>query len=184
MPPGFTQILGPNPFAAPKVKRSRAKERAVQRRDEHWPNAKDVLWDKKAFEGFTTIPRTLPLVMQAMDSLCKNAPPSSTYFVLWCRTFDEHLLVIENPGVLAAESGFTGQRAVTTWNARMKSLLDLGFIDARPGPTGDFQTVLLKNPNQVMQQLKPRIQPMLYSQFIDRGIAIGAKDIAVVKPAV
>lgn len=170
------------------AKRAGAQTRALQKRADIWPEAENLVWDRKKFKGFTSIPRTLPYVMMAMDSLCKNSPPSAAYFVLWCRAFEEHILTIENPAVLAAESGYSGQRAVTTWNGRMKSLVDLEFIKARPGPVSGYQTVLLLNPNVAMLKLaadgkfKNESQKQLFEQFKNRAIDIGAKDIEPVTP--
>ena len=168
--------------AAVFARRSGAQERAKTKRDTIWPHAGEEVWDRKKHKGFTSIPRTLPYVMLAMDSLCKNAPPSVPYFVLWARAFEEHFLTIENPAVMAAESGYTGQRAVTTWNGRMRSLAELGFIEAKRGPIGDFQFVLLRNPNLAMERLHAagrftnESQEMLYEQFRHRHLDIGAKD--------
>jgi hypothetical protein len=175
------------PFQA-AAKRTGAQQRALTKRQEMWPDAADMVWDRKKHKGFTSIPRTLPYVMLAMDSLCKNAPPSAPYFVLWGRAFEEHFLTIENPATLAAESGYTGQRAVTTWAGRMRSLAELGFIAARRGPVGEFQYVLLRNPNRVMEELhrkglfRHESQRLLYEQFRHRAIDIGAKDFEVEVP--
>ena len=178
-----------NPFAL-AARRSGAQERARTKRDSIWPHAGGQVWDRKKHKGFTSIPRTLPYVMLAMDSLCKNAPPSVPYFVLWTRAFEEHFLTIENPAAMAAESGYSGQRAVTTWNGRMKSLAELGFIEAKRGPTGDFQFVLLRNPNLVMEslhregKLTNESQQMLYEQFRHRHIDIGGTDFDPPPPPV
>jgi len=164
------------------AKRTGAQNRALQKRGEMWPEAGGQVWDRKKFKGFTSIPRTMPYVMAAMDALCKNAPPSAAYFVLWCRAFEEHILTIENPGIFAAESGYSGQRAVTTWNGRMKSLVELGFIKAKKGPVSEYQTVLLLNPNVVMASLSTagkftnEAQKQLFEQFKNRMIDIGARD--------
>ena len=174
-----SSLLSPFAFAA---RRSGAQDRAKAKRDAMWPDATTEVWDRKKHKGFTSIPRTLPLVMLAMDSLCKNAPPSVPYFVLWARAFEEHFLTIENPAVMAAESGYTGQRAVTTWTGRMRSLVQLGFIEAKRGPTGDFQFVLIRNPNLAMEKLHKdgrftnESQLMLYEQFRHRHLDIGATD--------
>jgi hypothetical protein len=170
-----------NPFEI-TARRTGAQDRAKTKRDGMWPHAASVVWDRKKHKGFTSIPRTLPHVMLAMDSLCKNAPPSAPYLVLWARAFEEHFLTIENPAVMAAESGYSGQRAVTTWNGRMKSLVELGFIEAKRGPTGDYQYVLMRNPNLVMEKLERdgrftnESQRMLYEQFRHRHLDIGGKD--------
>lgn len=160
------------------VRRSKAQEKSLRLREEYWPALKeDDLWDRKRHQGFTTIPRTMPLLMNIIDSLSKNQPAGQAYFVLWCRAFDESLVVIENPSAFAAESGFTGERALTTWRQRMRSLQELGFIDCKDGASGPFHYVLLHNPHTVARKLKDRIQDGLFRQLLDRAFDIGAKDM-------
>jgi len=116
--------------------------------------------------------------MNIIDSLSKNQPAGRTYFGLWCRTYDESLLIIENPMWLAFEAGFTGERAVTTWRQRMTTLKNLGFIDSKPGSSGDFHYVLLFNPHRAVYLIKHKIQQQLFMQLFDRAVEIGAKDMA------
>jgi hypothetical protein len=160
------------------AKRKTMSERAQQMREEFWPEVKDSdLWHRKRNDGFSTIPRTLAIVMAIIDSLSKNKPAGHTYFVLWCRAWDESMLTIEMPSIFAAETGFTGERALTTWRERMKSLKELGFIDAKPGASGDYHYVLILNPHLVIRKLKPKIQQGLYMRLFERGQEIGASDI-------
>ena len=160
------------------VRRSRAQEKSLKLREEYWPDLKDGdLWDRKKHHGFTTIPRTMPLLMNIIDSLSKNRPAGQAYLVLWCRAFDESLVVIENPATFAAESGFTGERALTTWRQRMRTLQELGFIDCKDGSSGAFHYVLLRDPHTVVRKLKERIQAGLYRQLLDRALDIGATDM-------
>jgi hypothetical protein len=171
-----------NPFVAKKV--SKAQEKAKALRDSCWPELDEKkLWNRNSVSGFTAIPRTLPLIMNIIDAQTKNKPAGMTYFVMWCRTFDHSMLVIDNPGTLAFEAGFTGERALSTWKDRMKSLVDLGFIDAKAGPAGPFHYVLLFNPHKVVWDLKGGIQESTFRQLQTRAIEIGAKDMEPHEPA-
>jgi hypothetical protein len=166
--------------AAKKI--SKGQEKAKALRDSCWPDLDDEkLWNRKLYSGFTTIPRTMPLIMNIIDSLSKNKPAGQVYFVLWCRTFDQALLVIDNPMTLAVEAGFSGERALSTWKDRMRALVDLGFIDAKEGPTGAFHYVLLLNPHKVVWPLKDKIQEGVFRQLQTRAIDIGAKDMEPLK---
>ncbi len=157
---------------------SKAQEKAKALRDSCWPDLDEQkLWNRKSVSGFTTIPRTLPLIMNIIDALSKNKPAGRAYFVLWCRTFDHSLLVIDNPMTLAAEAGFSGERALSTWKDRMRLLVDLGFIDAKEGPAGAYHYVLLFNPHKVVWDLRNRIQENTFRQLQTRAIEIGAKDM-------
>ena len=157
---------------------SKAQEKAKALRDSCWPDLDEQkLWNRKSVSGFTTIPRTLPLIMNIIDALSKNKPAGRAYFVLWCRTFDHSLLVIDNPMTLAAEAGFSGERALSTWKDRMRLLVELGFIDAKEGPAGAYHYVLLFNPHKVVWDLRNRIQENTFRQLQTRAIEIGAKDM-------
>lgn len=164
--------------AATAKKISKAQEKAKALRDSVWPDLDEqMLWNRKSVSGFTTIPRTMPLVMNIIDALTKNKPAGSSYFVMWCRTFDHSLLVIDNPMTLAVEAGFSGERALSTWKDRMRSLVELGFIDAKEGPSGPYHYVLLFNPHKVVWGLRSRIQESTFRQLQTRAIEIGAKDM-------
>ncbi len=163
--------------ASTAKKISKGQEKAQAMRDACWPDLDEAkLWNRKKVSGFTTIPRTMPVIMNIIDTLTKNKPAGSTYFVLWCRTFDQAFLVIDNPLTLASEAGFTGERALSTWKDRMRSLVELGFIDAKEGPAGTFHYVLLFNPHKVVWTLKDKIQHGTFLQLQARAIDIAAKD--------
>ncbi len=137
------------------AKRIKMAERAQQLMDIHFPDAPEAwVWRRKSNDGFTTVPRTLPIAMQAVDALSKGQPPGHTLFCLWARSPDHPLVTIENPATIAAEAGFAGERAVDTWRRRMKCLRDLGFILPKAGASGDFHYVLLINPNAAMERLR------------------------------
>jgi hypothetical protein len=157
---------------------TKAQEKALAFRAAYWPEvAEDALWHRKRCDGYTTMPRTMPILMSIIDALSKNRPAGRVYLGLWARTFDEALLVIENPASLAAESDFSGERAVSTWRQRMRTLKELGFIDAKHGSSGEFHYVLIFNPHRVVWKLKDQIQEGLFRQLWERAIDIGARDM-------
>lgn len=151
-------------------------ERAQQQLDLHFPGfPAHWLWRRKTNDGFTTLPRTMPLVMQAVDAQSKGQPAGHTLFCLWVRSPDHPLVTIENPATFASEAGFDGERAVDTWRRRMKQLQALNFIAPKRGPSGDFHYVLLLNPNVALEHMRTRglVQDGLYARFIDRLIEVG-----------
>jgi hypothetical protein len=164
---------------------SKAQEKAAAFRAAYWPNVTDEeLWHRKRCDGYTSLPRTTPILMNIIDALSKNQPAGRTYLGLWARAFDESLLVIENPASLAAEAGFSGERAVSTWKQRMRTLQELGFIEAKPGSAGEFHYVLIFNPHRVIWKLKSTIQEGLFRQLWERAIDIGARDMKAPEPVV
>ena len=124
-------------------RRLKMAERAQQQLALHFPNVLDALvWRRKTNDGFTTVPRTLPIAMQAIDATSKGAPAGHSLFCLWARAPDNPLVAVENPATFAAETGFTGERSVDTWRKRMRTLRDLGFIQTKPGASGEFHYIL------------------------------------------
>jgi hypothetical protein len=158
------------------AKRLKMSERAQQQQELHFPNWSQLwLWQRKVNDGYTTVPRTLPLVMQAIDDQSKGQPAGHTLFCLWARSPDHPLIIIENPATFAAEAGFSGERAVDTWRRRMKRLVELKFIAAKKGPAGDFSYVLLQNPNVAMEWMRQSnlVQDDLYGRFLTRITDVG-----------
>lgn len=154
-------------------------ERAKQQMEIQFPDYPDeLLWHRTLNDGYSTIPRTLPLAMQVIDSQSKGQPAGHTLLCLWIRAPDYPFLTIEAPATFAAETGFDGERAVDTWRRRMRTLRDLGFIEAKRGPTGDFHYVLLLNPNVGIEKLRRanKVRDVLYGRFRDRLIDIGAQN--------
>ena len=155
-------------------------ERVAQKNKEirklHWPEVTDsMMWDRKKQDGFTTIPRTMPLIQKIMDVLAdKGKPVSSVYFALWCRSFDEYVLKINNHNELAFESGFSGQRSLYTWKERMQKLVTLGFIKAIQDENKNFSYILLLNPYYVIELKKDDIPKVLLDSFKTRMIEVGA----------
>lgn len=159
------------------TKRLKMSERAQQQMDLHFPDVDPrILWRRKSNDGYTTVPRTLPIVMQAIDMACNGQPAGHVLFSLWARSPDNPLVVIENPTTFAAEAGYQGERKVDTWRRRMKSLRELGMILTKPGPSGEFHYVLLLNPNTAVEWMKSagKVQDEVYGRFIDRLAEVGA----------
>jgi hypothetical protein len=111
-----------------------------------------------------------------MDAMSSGAPLSSTYLALWFRQHDDCMVTIDNYNVIAFEAGFTGQKAKYTWMNRMKKLATLGFIDTKPGTSGDFHYVLLPNPHKIIERHKGKIAPQKYNALRQRLMDTGSQD--------
>lgn len=160
-----------------KARRMKMAERAAQFKALHFPGIPDEwVWHRSTNDGFTTLPRTLPIAMQAIDDQSKGQPAGHTLFCLWCRAPDHPLITIENPATIAGEAGFSGPRAVDTWRRRMKVLQYHQFLTTKPGTSGDFHYVLLLNPNAAVEWMRGQglVQDGLYGRFRDRIAEIGA----------
>jgi hypothetical protein len=159
------------------------RQRNDQKLQENFPDVpKDMIWDRGRHHGFATVPRTMPIVMQAIKHVgikqgAKGDPAGHTLLCLWIRAMDHPYMVIDNPGVFAAEAGLHGDRASARWRTRMKMLAEMGFIAAKSGDAGPFHHVLLLNPNKATVRLHANglIPDDLYKRFLVRAEKVGAQ---------
>jgi hypothetical protein len=155
--------------------------RQLKLRKELWPEVgDDDLWLRKKSDGFTTIPRTMPIIMSIADDLAGERV-SSTYLEIWCRAYDECFVVLSKSRELAFHSGFSGQRAERAWRSRVRKLAALGFIDVKEGPSGPESYALIRNPYKVIKGHKEKCTSGLaqdkYNALFARAVEIGAKDM-------
>lgn len=155
------------------------KQKAI--REGLWPGAEEHLWHRLANKGFTTIPKTMPMILRIMDEMTKGAPVSSTYLSLWCGTWDNSYLTLGKPGEMAFASGFGGQRGEHTWTTRVRKLKELRFIDIKAGKSGPMSNVIIWNPHLVLrwhhQQKTPGLMEASYAALLEWAYDIGAKDM-------
>lgn len=154
-------------------------------RELHWPDASQHLWDRKSHKGFTTIPKTMPLILKIMDEMTKGAPVSSTYLTLWCNTWDNSFATLSRQGEMANASGFGGQRGDHTWRNRVKKLRDLRFIDIAAGKAGPMSNAIIWNPHLVIRWHRKKNTPGLiaasYNALLELALEVGAKDMMEVE---
>ena len=146
-----------------------------------WPGVQDgQLWSRLDRNGFTTVPRAMPLIMSIMDGLSKNKPVSSAYLEVWCRAYDQGFTVLKHDE-MAFHAGFSGERAVRTWKERLRILNELCFIALKEGPSGPESYALILNPYHVIEQHRANSTPGLtkarYNTMIARMSEIGATDL-------
>lgn len=175
-------------MAQPLIPRPRRKiaKRQLDLRNRLWPGVPgDWLWSRLTHDGFTTVPKGLPLIAGIMDDLAKGSPVSSTYIELWCRTFDENFVVLSKPREMAFHAGFDGQRAERTWRGRLQILDQLHFISLAEGPSGPASYALIYNPYKVIhwhhEQKTPGLRQDKYNALLERAIEVG--DESLMPPA-
>lgn len=161
-----------------RVTAAEKKRRGI--RDIIWPDLDaNRLWLRQGSVGFITIPRTLPLIVEIINCMTKGAPAGAAYFELWCRSFDECYVDMDDEEGMAFATGFTGQRAVTTWRGRIRALQELGFINVQA--KGGHTYALIYSPYQVIYQHHQAKTPGLtddhYVALEIRVENIGASDL-------
>jgi len=162
-----------------ETKNTNIAEQRLQLRSTLWPDiAPTRLWHRKQRQGFTTIPRTMPLLLRAMDFLApKGKPVSGVYLDLWCRSFDEMVITLDKPQEMAFSSGFAGQRSVQTWGDRIDILDKLGFVKIAPGSYGRRSYALIINPYLVVKDLRSKLDRAIYNALAERASVIKADDL-------
>ena len=150
-------------------------------RDQLWPSAQPIVWDRKANKGFTTIPKTMPIILRIMDEMGNGTRLSETYMTLWCSTWDNSFASLAKQRDLAVAAGFTGSRAEYTWRTRAKKLADLLFIDIKAGKSGPMSHALIRNPHLVIrwhyEQKTPGLSEASFTTLIEWALELGAKDM-------
>jgi hypothetical protein len=161
--------------------RTATRNRKVELREKFWPGVKDAhLWDRHNRDGYATVPRAMPLMLSIMNALAeKGQPVGPTYLELWCRLGDEGYLNLNRPQEMAYASGFAGQRALYTWRDRLAKLRELGFIDFKSGPSGEFSYGLFWNPYHVIRRHYEagRVDDAPWQALLFRAHEIGATDL-------
>jgi hypothetical protein len=136
----------------PRVELKRRRLRA-----DLWPGTTNLHYNRKTEVGFTTIPRTLPLLCALIKAITPKGEgdASRAYLDLWGRAYDEGYVDIVDEAEMALACGYAHtNRLVRTWRERMGQLEELGFISVRPKPTRHFGYVLLLHPHDVVERLR------------------------------
>jgi hypothetical protein len=160
----------------------RIAKRQLELRERLWPDVEpERLWSRHTRDGYTTMPKAMPLMLSIMDDLA-GQPVANTYLELWCRTYDESFVTLSKPREIAFHSGFYGQRAERTWRGRLKLLEELDFISLREGPSGPASYALLFNPYLVIRDHRQRGTPDLradkYNALLERALEIGDESMS------
>jgi hypothetical protein len=131
-----------------KVEKRRLKERKL-----HFPNIDDAeFYSEDGGKGWKQVPRTMPHILNLMNGLSKGSPLSSTYFDIWMMAWSESYIAVQSTNDRAFAAGFTGQRAVSTWMAKVRKLDELGFIRLKAGPAGKLYIAIL-DPHRAVKKL-------------------------------
>jgi hypothetical protein len=168
-----------NPKPRGKVARKSIGIRRQELRDNLWPGESELLWHRTTEDGYSTVPRTLPLVMTLIDELKeKGRDISRVYFDLWCRQMDDSFIDVTDEESFAYSSGFTTPgRNIRSWRERIDVLWELGFIRVQPNGSRKFGYILLRHPHRVVLELKEKkkISDPWWGAFSKRVSEIGTE---------
>lgn len=156
-----------------------AEEKRRKLRDQVFAGAAGDLWNRRQVNGFTTIPRTLGLVMTLIEQLAerkKGHDVSRTYFELWCRAFDDYLIEVTDAEAFAFSAGFVNRgRNVRSWEERVATLEELGFIRTAPNGSKKRGYILLLDPHLVVKRLQAdgKISAEWWGAYTKRASEVG-----------
>jgi hypothetical protein len=127
-------------------------ERRAQHKERYWKQEES--WNGTG-SGWFKGPRTLPLILALLSQkeLTGGRDVSRVYLELLARHMDGGVIEIGNEADHAYAAGYTGVRAIRTWNERMQLLEKLGFIKTRRVGNQRYKLVLLADPLKAVADL-------------------------------
>jgi hypothetical protein len=143
----------PLPTGTTPRPKNQAEANREQIRDTLFPGSAQDIYHRKIHNGYSTIPRTLGLILTLIEQLAeKGKNPSRVFCELWFRTFDDKLVEVKDESEFAYASGLSVRR----WRERVDVLEKLGFIKLAPNGNKKYGYILLRNPNNVVQELRQK----------------------------
>src|SRR5436305_424053 len=100
------KTLKPETPLQPSRRSRRLSARREALRDGLWPTASSFVWSRRKTKGFTTLPRSLPLIMRLIADLTPKGDASNVYLDLWFRSFDECLVIVRDEEEMAFVAGY------------------------------------------------------------------------------
>jgi len=147
------------------INKTSGAEKREKLRNVYWP-AEDA-WTGVNEKGWFRAPRTLPLLLSLMRSkaLSGRVDPTPVYLELLTRHFDGGVIEMTHEGDHAYAAGYSGRRAMRSWQERMKLLEKLGFICIKPIGNQKYRYVLIVHPTVVVERLKAK--NLVSSEWLD-----------------
>ena len=140
-------------------------EKREKLRNDYFPS--EDAWTGANEKGWFRAPRTLPLLLSLMRSkaLSGRLDPSPVYLELLARHFDGGVIEMVHEADHAYAAGYTGRRAIRSWQERMKLLEKLGFIRVKTIGNQKYKYVLIVHPTAVVEGLKGK--NLVSSEWLD-----------------
>jgi hypothetical protein len=155
-----------------------AEVKLEQLRDQLFPGSASEIYDRNVHNGFSTIPRTIGLMLTLLEELAeKGKNVSRVYSELWFRTTDCKLIDVDDEDGIAYASGLSVRR----WRERVDILEQLGFVKVKPNGAKRYGYLFLPNPNEVAVKLRRdgKVSDEWWGAFTKRCSKIGYKLLAI-----
>ncbi|QHJ01753.1 hypothetical protein GT347_27235 (plasmid) [Xylophilus rhododendri] len=156
-------------------------EYAKEIRELHWPTVTgDQVWSSET-GGFAMLPRTAGMVAEvvireAHKKMFKaSSAAGTTYITVWLHAQACGVARIDSEEDAAFESGYGGERGVTTFRRHLRTLKAMGFIDFVEESRGRVKWILIFNPYQVVKKLheEGNLTTPTFRAVSERAIGIG-----------
>lgn len=183
-----TPAVVPTPpaVAPPAPKRAKRKRKSLTEwakdiRALYWASVTDDQVWSSAAGGWTSIPRALGLICEvaireAHKKMFKaSSAAGTTYMTIWMHSQASGVARIESEEDAAFESGYGGERGITTFRRHLRTLKQMGFIDFIEEGRGRVKWVLIYNPYQVVKKLHEdgHLDKHVFRAVSERAIGIG-----------
>ena len=154
-------------------------ERRLKLRKQFWPD--ELAWTGQNEKGWFPAPRTLPLILALLGSkeLSGRCDPSRVYLELLARHISDGVIEMAHEGDHAFAAGYVGNRAIRTWQERVRLLEKAGFIKTKAKGNQVFGWVLLVHPAAAVQHLRNAgtISGQWWDTYCARLIETGARSL-------
>lgn len=149
-----------------------AAEKRQQIRNQYWPDEK--AWTGENENGWFRAPRTLPLILTLLrfKALSGRVDPTPVYLELLARHRDNGVVEMSHELEHAYAAGYTGKRALRSWQERMILLEKLGFIRCKGFGNHRYKYVLVVHPVFAVERLRQKglVEHSWYDAYTARQI--------------
>ncbi|WP_342619570.1 hypothetical protein [Rhodoferax sp. GW822-FHT02A01] len=180
-PPASAAIPAQAPKKGKVRKRKTLAEWAKDIRALHWAAIADEQVWSSAGGGWTAMPRAVGLICEVVvkeahkKMFNASSAAGTTYMTLWMHSQASGIARVESEEDAAFESGYGGERGVTTFRRHLRTLKQMGFIDFVEESRGRVKWVLLFNPYQVVKKLheEGHLDKQIFRAVSERAMGIG-----------
>ena len=104
-----------------------------------------------------------------------SSAAGTTYMTVWLHSQASGVARIESEEDAAFESGYGGERGVTTFRRHLRTLKQMGFIDYIEESRGRVKWILIFNPYQVVKKLHDdgHLERQTFRAVSERAMGIG-----------
>jgi hypothetical protein len=136
--------------------RTTGAERRETLRNSYWPT--EDAWTGANEKGWFRAPRTLSLLLTLLRSkaLSGRLDPTQVYLELLTRHIDGGVIEMSYEADHAYAAGYSGRRAIRSWQERMKLLEKLGLIRIKAIGNRGYRYVLIVHPVVAIERLKAK----------------------------